>query len=139
MSLIEVNWSPNSRQLRGFGITAIIASTIIGTLLYLFKGVSLNWFFVVFAFGLIIFLSSIFYIKLTKIIYVSMIAVTLPIGYVVSFTILAGFYFLVMTPIGIIFSLIGRDSLYRRFDSKTESYWLEHKSPERLERYFQQF
>lgn len=139
MSLIEVNWSPNRRQLKGFGIIALIASAVISVLLYLLKGVPLYWVFVVFILGLIIFISSFLYIKLTRIIYVGMTAATFPIGYIVGFVLLAGFYFLVLTPIGIIFSLIGRDPLCRRFDSNKKSYWLEHKLPESLERYFQQF
>jgi hypothetical protein len=64
---------------------------------------------------------------------------TLPIGFVVSFILLAVFYYLVITPIGLVFRLMGRDPLCRKFDNTTDSYWLPHKPVETVDRYFRQF
>jgi hypothetical protein len=64
---------------------------------------------------------------------------TLPIGLVVSFVMLGLFYFLLITPLGLVFRLLGRDPLHRRFDPKAETYWVEHQPADRPERYFQQF
>ncbi len=139
MSFVEIDWRPKRNQLRSFGIIALIVTAIISLLLYVFKGVAIQWALAIFAVGLIIFLSSIISLRLTRVIYVVLMAVTFPIGLVVSFTLLAAFYFLLLAPLGLFFRIIGRDALCRKFDPTADSYWLQRNPPENLERYFQQF
>jgi hypothetical protein len=139
MSLIEINWSPNRKELRKFGIIFLIASTLIALLLYLLKGLGIQWMAVIFAVGFVVFLSSVLSLKVTRGIYLGLILLTLPIGLVVSFTLMAIFYFLLLTPIGLIFRLIGRDALGRKFDSTVDSYWVPRQPPDSLDRYFHQF
>ena len=62
----------------------------------------------------------------------------MPIGFVVSFVLLAVFYFLLLTPVALVFRLIGRDALRRRFDAAAPSYWVPHKTNQDLQRYFHQ-
>jgi len=139
MSLVEIDWNPKQKQLRSFGKIALAASTVIALLLYLLKGIALKWVLIIFGFGLIIFIIGMISLKLTKMIYLGMILFTLPIGYVVSFILLALFYFFLLAPLGLIFRLIGRDPLNRRFDPNKKSYWLSRQSPEGPEQYFHQF
>jgi hypothetical protein len=139
MSLVEINWYPNRKQLQNFGIIALAASAIICLLLYLLKGIAIQWALTIFAAGFIIFASSMISLRLTRMIYVCLVAVTFPIGLVVSFTLLMAFYFLLFTPLGFIFRLMGRDPLRRKFDPTANSYWLQRNPPEDPERYFQQF
>ena len=139
MSLIKVNWNPDKKQLRGFGLAALIATFLISLLLYFVKGMSIYVAAVIFGIGLVIFLSSRFSLKLTKAFYLILTAITMPIGFVVSFIVLTIFYFLLIMPVGLIFNLIGRDPLYRKYDPDAESYWIAHKGPEGMERYFRQF
>jgi len=139
MSLVEINWRPNRKQLQNFGIIALVASAIICLLLYLLKGIAIQWALTIFAAGLIIFLGSMISLRLTRMIYVCLVAVTFPIGLVVSFVLLAAFYFLLLAPLGLLFRLTGRDVLRRKFDPTAESYWQQRKPPERSERYYHQF
>ncbi len=139
MSLIEIDWNPKSKQLKNFGKIALAATVIISLLLYLLKGVAIKWLLIIVAFGLMVFIISMISLKLTKIIYLVMILLTMPIGYVVSFIVLAAFYYLLLAPLGLIFRLIGRDPLYRRFDPAAKSYWLTRRPPKGLEQYFHQF
>ena len=139
MSLIEINWRPSRKELRKFAAITLIASAIISLLLYALKGLAIQWVAIICAAGFVIFLSSLVYIKITRIIYLSLILVTLPIGYAVSFILLAAFYFLLLTPLGLVFRLVGRDPLGRKFDRDAESYWVAHRRPESLDRYFHQF
>jgi len=139
MSLVEIDWNPKSKQLRSFGKIALVATAIISLLLYLLKGVAIQWLSIIFALGIIIFIISLISVKLTKMIYLGMILVTLPIGFVVSFILLAAFYFLLLAPLGLIFRLIGRDPLCRKFDLSSKSYWLRRQPPKGLEQYFHQF
>lgn len=139
MSLIEINLHPSHKELRNFAVIALIASAIISLLLYVLKGLAIQLVAIIFAAGFIIFLSSFVCLKITRIIYLSLILVTFPIGYVVSFILLAAFYFLLLTPLGLFFRLIGRDSLCRKFDLNAKSYWLSRQSPKNLDSYFHQF
>ena len=139
MSLFEIDWNPKSKELRSFGKIALVASAVISLLLYLLKGVAIQWVLIIFAFGFIIFIISMISLKLTKMIYLGMILLTMPIGWVVSFILMAAFYFLLLAPLGLVFRLIGRDPLYRRFDPAAKSYWLSRRPPKGPEQYFHQF
>ncbi len=139
MSLIEINWHPGCKELRNFGTIALIASALIALLLYVLKELGIQWTAIILAAGFIIFLSSVISLKLTRMIYLGLILVTLPIGLAVSFTLLAAFYFLLLTPLGLLFRLMGRDPLRRKFDSTADSYWLIRRPPDSLDRYFHQF
>jgi len=139
MSLVEINWQPSRKDLRNFGLIALIAAGLIAALLYVVKGLAVRWILPIAAFGPVVFLISRISLKLTRIIYLGLILITLPIGLLVSFIMLAGFYFLLITPLSLFFRLWGRDPLKRKFDFKAKSYWLTNRPPDRLERYFHQF
>ena len=139
MSLIEIDWNPKNKQLQNFGKIALAATFIISFLLYLLKGVAIQWVLIICAFGFITFIISKISLKLTKMIYLGMILLTMPIGWVVSFILMAAFYFLLLAPLGLFFRLIGRDPLYRKFDPTAKSYWMSRRPPKGLEQYFHQF
>ncbi len=139
MSLVKIDWNPKSKQVRSFGKIALMASAVISLLLYVLKGVAIQWVLIIFAFGFIIFIISMISLELTKMIYLGMILLTMPIGWVVSFILLAAFYFLLLAPLGLFFRLIGRDPLCRKFDSSAKSYWLSRQPPNGPEQYFHQF
>lgn len=139
MSLMKINWNPDHKELRKFGIISLISSALIALLLYVLKGLGIQWAAAIFLVGLIIFVSSMISLKVTRGIYLGLILLTMPIGCVVSFTLLTIFYFFLLTPLGLLFRLIGRDALGRKFDSNTNSYWIFRRSPENLDRYFHQF
>jgi len=139
MSLIEINWYPKRKELRTFATIALIASIPIASLLYMLKGVRIQWSVIIVAAGFAIFLSSFVSLKLTRIIYLGLILVTFPIGWAISIILLAAFYFLLLTPLGFIFRLLGRDPLCRRFDPDAKSYWLARQEPDSLDRYFHQY
>jgi hypothetical protein len=139
MSLIEINWNPKHKELRNFAIIALIASLIIALLLYVLKGVRIQWSVIIFAAGFGIFISSFVSLRLTRTIYLGLILVTFPVGWAISMILLTAFYFLLLTPLGLFFSLLGRDPLSRRFDPDAKSYWLSRRQTENLDRYFHQY
>ena len=139
MALIEINWNPKRKELRNFAIIALAASLLVASLLYIFKGVRIQWAVIIVAAGFGILLSSFISLKQTRILYLGLILVTLPIGWVVSLILLAAFYFLLLVPLGLLFRLLGRDALCRRFDPAAKSYWLARREPDSLDRYFHQF
>jgi hypothetical protein len=70
--------------------------------------------------------------------FVALMALTLPIGVVISNVILAALFYLLFTPVALIFRLIGRDALGRR-RSAVASYWKPYPATAELRRYFRQY
>lgn len=71
-------------------------------------------------------------------VFTAWMAAAFPIGWVVSRVVLAALYYLVFTPIAIVFKVIGRDPLHRRKPA-TSSYWLPKPAPSDPSQYFKQF
>lgn len=71
-------------------------------------------------------------------IYVGWMVLAFPIGWTVSRVLLAIVYYGVFTPVGLIFRLIGRDPLSRRFEPDRPSYWTPKAATTDLRRYFRQ-
>ena len=139
MPLIDIEWHPSGRQLRTFGVSGLAASVIASLVLLFVWSAALLWALVVLGLGLGIFLCSLISPRIARVLYVGLTVAVLPIGLVVSFVLLAAFYFGLLTPLALVFRLIGRDSLHRRFDPAADSYWTPHKPSEDMDRYFHQF
>ncbi len=137
--LIEVQWHPTPKQLRVFGVGGLLASVVAALVLHFVWSAAALWTIIVLAAGAALCLCSLISPAVTRILYLGLTLVALPIGFVVSFVLLAIFYFLLLTPVAFIFRVIGRDVLCRRFDAAAESYWVPHKPSEDTERYFHQF
>ena len=138
MSLIEINFRPVKSQLRIFGFIALIACGLIFVFLLLFKKVALPLSAVPLFVGIIIFLSSLFSYRLTRLFYVGLMFLGLPFGLAVSFLLMTAFYLLIITPLALLFRIAGRDALKRSFDKKEQTYWIAHKQCDSYERYFRQ-
>lgn len=139
MSLIGVNWNPDHKALNRFRVASVIATLIIAVLLFWLKALSLPAGGAIVGAGVLIWLSGIVSLRLTRSIYVVMTAMTLPIGCVISLVLPAIFYYGLITPIGLVFRLIGRDALARRLDANAKSYWIQHRQTTDMKRYFQRF
>src|SRR5262245_56502437 len=55
--------------------------------------------------------------------FITAITLTIPIGWVMSRLLLAMLFFVFFTPMALLFKLIGRDALSRRFVPEQKSYW----------------
>ena len=139
MPLIEVNWNPGNRELRRFAWIAALGSVAIAVVLHWAEGLDLRWCALIAAAGGAVAISPFVSLGITKAIYQVLVGATLPIGLVTSLLLMGLVYYGLVTPIGLLFRLMGRDVLHRRFDPKAGTYWLEHRPPAGPERYFQQF
>lgn len=74
-----------------------------------------------------------------KPIYLFLTIVTYPIGFVLSYVVMAVMYYAVITPVGLIFKIIGRDPMRRAFEPSASTYWIRRRPPESVRRYFRQF
>jgi len=138
MSLVEINWNPEKRELRLFGLIALVVLGAAGIILRFVFGAAGIWAVLVAAAGLSIFLVTLVSARAGRIIYLGLTFAALPIGFVISVLLMAVFYFFVLTPVGLVFKLLGRDPLERRFKKDTPTYWTPREHRDDLERYFHQ-
>ena len=144
MGPIEVDWRPEDRKLRQFAVACAGALGMIGLLACWRQGVlggaGLRMATIVlWALGAAVGLVGVILPGAIKPIYLAGMCVALPAGWVVSHLVLAGIYFLVFTPVALVFRLIGRDLMCRRLDRSIESYWVERAAAPSAKRYFRQF
>lgn len=71
--------------------------------------------------------------------FVTATVLAFPIGWVVSQLMLLLMYYAVMTPVGLLLRLRGRDALGRRKGSPGESYWKPKPVVTDVRRYFRQY
>jgi hypothetical protein len=76
---------------------------------------------------------------LGRLTYRALMYAAFPIGFVMSYALLAAVFYLVMSPWGMILRLIGHDPMRRRFDRKRASYWIGRPPPRHPESYFNQY
>jgi len=138
MALIDVNWNPPRNQLRQFAVLFLIFIGALGTVLY-FKGQPLIVSEILWNLSWIVCLAGLIYPPLVRPVYVAMMAVALPIGFVVSTILMLIIYFLIMTPIGLVMRLFGYDPLRMRPAAGTESFWIERPRTSDVRRYFRQY
>lgn len=78
--------------------------------------------------------------RLLRPIFIGWMALAFLLGSIMSPLILAVFFFLVLTPVALLFKLIGRDALNRRFDKNAGTYWITKeyliKDRSRFEKFF---
>jgi fumarate reductase subunit C len=139
MSLIDINWRPDKRELRKFGLIALAVLGSVSIIFHFVLKIETTLPTVIFIAGLCIFIISLISAKATRIIYLAMTLAALPIGLVINILSMGVFYFLILTPLGLVFKAIGRDVLNRRFEAQVKSYWVKRKQIQNLERYFHQF
>lgn len=138
MALVDINWSPSRKDLRVFSLLLIVFGAVVGALLR-FKYGSAE-----FAMAILIVTGAVGVIgalapPLVRPVYVVWMAAALPIGWTVSHLMMASVFYLVVTPIGLMMSLCGRDPMQRRIDRGAKTYWLTKPVNLDIKRYFRQF
>jgi len=147
MAFTQLNLRPTSRELRQFGCIALAGFALLGGWIH-WRGslfgfdlglAALTVSYIFWGLGALTALFAVLAPKANRPLYVLLVLVTWPIGFVVSHVIMAVVFFGIITPIGLLFRVLGRDPLHRRFEPQAKSYWVPHKPPENVERYFRQF
>ncbi len=136
--MIDVNWRPSPRELRQFAAMGIAFSGLMASVV-LWKGGSPTLAGTIVGVGFVLGSAGCVVPPLLRPVYVVLMALALPIGWVVSHVLLALVYFGLMTPLGLLLRLFGHDPLRRRFDPETDSYWIPHEPTQDTQRYFRQF
>ena len=135
--MIEINKNPSPRTLRQFSIAGGVFAAIVGYL-FMTPGGSLIVPATIWSLGAAVAVLGLIKPPLVLWVYLGMSWLTAPIGIVISLTVLAIVYYIVVTPIGLVMRLLGNDPLGRRREPDAETYWRKRKEPE-PNRYFRQF
>jgi hypothetical protein len=98
----------------------------------LFAGISLAW-------GLLIGGLGVWRPEAIRPVWVAALVVTFPTGWLLSRLSVALLYFAVLTPLGLLLRLLGRDPLRLRRDPATPTYWLPRPRRPRADSYLRTF
>lgn len=133
----HVKWQPDARELRRFAIAMLIGFFVLGALsAWRTKGIGTGS-IVLWSIGATLAIAA-FVPKLGRIAYLAVYLPTSIIGYVVSNVMLALMFFLVITPLGFILKLTGKDLLQQR-RQKRETQWTPVKEIKNEDSYYRQF
>ena len=145
--MVEINWQPDERTLRqfgwialgGFGLVALLAwnewlvfSGGLGTAREPVAGILAGL-------GLLSAAFSLVAPRANKPIFLGLTLLSYPIGFVLSYVIMGFLFYGLITPVGLVFRLIGKDPLNRRFDPQAATYWTDPRPRRGKDSYFRQF
>ncbi len=132
------NLKTGSKELRKFGLMVGGVFFVLGLLLLLNSRAAAQH---LLGTGAVLAIVGAAFPPVLKPLYVAWMAVAFALGFVVSHVILTTFFFLVITPVGLIARLFGKDFLRLKLDPNARSYWIarESRGPRPPSYYEQQF
>src|SRR5437763_1864795 len=136
MSLFEIDYRPGRRPLRVFGAAA---AALLGLAAALGWNRHPAWAGVLAGGAVVVAAAAVVRPELLRWPFVGLSVVTWPVGLVVSWAVLAVLFYAVITPVGLMMRLFGRDALARRFDRGAATYWTERRPVTDPGRYFRQY
>jgi multisubunit Na+/H+ antiporter MnhG subunit len=135
--MIEINKNPSQRELRQFaGIWFPLFCAMIGLLVFRRShaaGIA------VWSIGAVVALIGLAAPMLIKPLFVGMMYASFPIGWVMTHVLLGILYYGVISPVGAVMRLAGRDTMTRKFDRAAATYWIPREPAADKERYFRQY
>jgi hypothetical protein len=138
MKLSNLNINPDEKMLREFGLFSLFGFGIMGLVS------ALKWELWQLSFGLwglavFSFLFSFIQPKVLRPLFVLLMVVAFPVGFVISNVILALLFYAVFTPLALLFKVIGRDALNRKIDPNAASYWVVRDEEMPVSQRFKQY
>jgi len=145
--MIEMNWKPDRRTLKQFGWISLVAFGLLGVMAWkhwlgfsrLPESATHPTAYVLWAIAGVSALLGAVAPMLLKPLYVGLMLIALPIGFVLSHVILFVIFYFFFTPLGLVMRLFGYDPMRKRFDRDARTYWIEREIVTDPKRYFRQF
>jgi hypothetical protein len=145
--MVEINFRPNERTLRqfgwialaGFGALAVCAWQHWLVFRHLPDGAGAPVAAVLAALGALSALCSLVYPRANALLFVGLSLVAFPIGFVLSYVIMATLFYAVIAPVGFVMRLFGADPMERRMLPDAKTYWVEARPARAKADYFKQF
>src|SRR5688572_10512576 len=133
----HIKWRPDVRELRRFAVAMLIGFSVLGSLAAWRAGGITRTTLLLWGTGAALAVAS-FVPRLGQLAYLAVYIPTNIIGYVVSNVILALLFFFVITPLGMILRLMGKDLLQQR-SQRGKTHWTPVKSIKNEDSYYRQF
>ena len=131
-----MKWHPDARELRRFAVAMLIGFTVFGSLAaWRASGIN-SPSIVLWAIGVVLAISALVP-GLGRAAYLAVYLPTSIVGYVVSHVMLALMFFFVITPLGLILRLMGKDFLQQRRRNKSQ--WMPVRASNSEDSYYRQF
>ena len=143
----RINFTPDKKTLRQFGWISFLCFGSLALMAWTER--------LIFSFGLgqsrvvvmqillamavLCALFSLLFPKANLPLYIGLSVISYPIGVVLSYIIMLVIYFGMITPMALIFRMIGKDPLQREFLPDAQTYWEEPGPAHPRESYFKQF
>lgn len=138
MALIAFNWNPTTSQLKWFGCLWFPLFLVM-VIVFGFKAFVTPPAVILAAVAVLSFVLGAAVPQLLKPIFVGLLLITFPIGFVVSHAVLAVLFFLFLTPMAFLMRVFGHDPLHLTFAREAPSYWVLRQGRSEMARYFHQF
>ncbi len=143
MSLVTIDWKPDTTARRKFGLTMLVGFGVIGLVFYAWpwnwpitQSAPLAW--GCWGFAVVSGVLGLSGSRLALAVYWPWMAVAFVMGSIMSRVLVAAFFYLMITPMGLIMRLTGRDRLQLKRPNGPSS-WVDHTSTDDISRYERQF
>ena len=135
MKLVEMNWAPTDRQLKQFGVIALVA---LPALAWFWSGGNLTAVSICGGIGALLAGVGLLAPRSLKPIFIGLCVLCIPIGIVVGELAMFLIYFGLFLPMSVLFRIMKRDRLQRKFDRQAETYWERKPQPSGAASYYRQ-
>jgi multisubunit Na+/H+ antiporter MnhG subunit len=139
---MKLNLRPERRILRQFAWAMLIVLPLIAGFLHWKHGLSATWAWSIAGIGVFVGIVELTLVAalgaagsaleavVVRPIFVGLSVIAYPIGFVLSHVLMAAIFYFVVTPIGLVFRLLGRDVMGKKLDPAAQSYWRD-RGPQR--------
>ncbi len=136
MSMVDINWRPKAKALRKFGLTVMIGFGIIGAVFQFAVG-NLHGAYAAYAVGAALGVPALTGTVIALPGYWLWMGVAFVMGNIISRILLSLFFYLLITPMGIVRRMVNDKLLLKRPDRS--SYWFDLPADGGKDRYERQF
>ena len=144
MAAIDLNLNPTNKQLRQFGLIALVALPLLA---WLFSGKpsASTWeakhttiIGAMTALGCLAGAAAWWRPALLKWVFVAVSVITFPIGFVLGEIAMIFVYSIAFIPMALLFRILRRDALQRSLDHEADTYWQPKEQPKGASSYYRQ-
>jgi len=138
MALIEINMNPSGRDLKWFGVLALVFFGVVGAIVYSAASTAVA---AVVLWSIGVTLCVVYYAirPLQIVLYRGWLKLFQPLGWLIAHTLFGLIYFVAFTFTGLGLRAVRYDPLHRRRDPNAKTYWAAHETATDSARYFSQF
>lgn len=126
MALIRVDWNPSDRKVRQFNGLLVLLIAFVSAMAWHKGNVAAAWRIAII--GAFVAGAGAAWLTFGRWVYRAWMSVAFVVGSVVSTILLFVLYYAILTPLGLLFRVLGRDALGLR--GSAESYWVSLQIPE---------